>query len=144
MCNISSLVWIGRQIANSKVSIRILLSDPATWIKLIVAVRRHTATKTEFNIGYDNGLLPDGTKPLPARMLTYHCRYSLAFTWEQFHMRCSTLLIRNLSYTDNMSLNFYDISMGLLIQLTYQTHIWDPTYSTSSQRSQKAYCIAAL
>ena len=36
-------------------------------------------------IGSGNGLLPDGTKPLPEPMLTYHYRDSVPFTWEQFH-----------------------------------------------------------
>ena len=34
------------------------------------------------NIGSGNGLLPDGTKPLPESVLTYHQRCSVAVTWE--------------------------------------------------------------
>ena len=41
------------------------------------------------NTGSGNGLLPDGTKPLPQPMLTYHQRGSVAFSWEQFHRKCS-------------------------------------------------------
>ena len=37
---------------------------------------RHVATKIWVNIGSDYGLLPDGTKPLPESMLTYHIRPS--------------------------------------------------------------------
>ena len=33
---------------------------------------RHMATEVWVNIGSGNGLLPDGTKPLPEPMLTYH------------------------------------------------------------------------
>ena len=33
------------------------------------------------NIGSDNGLLPDGTKPLPETMLTNHQRNLVEFTW---------------------------------------------------------------
>ena len=45
------------------------------------------------NIGSGNDLLPDGTKPSPGPMLTYHQRYySGSFTWEQF--RKSTKCIR--------------------------------------------------
>ena len=33
---------------------------------------RHTITQIWVNIGLWNGLLPDGTKPLPKPMLTYH------------------------------------------------------------------------
>ena len=36
------------------------------------------------NIGSDNGLLPDGTKPLPELMLTYHQRGSVAFSESNF------------------------------------------------------------
>ena len=39
-------------------------------------------------IGSDNGLLPDGNKPLPKPMLTCHQLASVAFTWEQFHSMC--------------------------------------------------------
>ena len=41
------------------------------------------------NIGSDNDLLPDGTKPLLELLLTYHQRCTVAFTWEQLHKKCS-------------------------------------------------------
>ena len=41
-------------------------------ISIIVAWWRHMATEIWVNIGSGNGLLPDGTKPLPEPMLTYH------------------------------------------------------------------------
>ena len=50
------------------------------------------ATEIWVNIGSGNGLLPDGTKPLPEPMLTYHHWSLVAFTWEQFHMKCSRYL----------------------------------------------------
>ena len=37
------------------------------------------------NIGLGNGLLPDGTKPLPEPILIYHQWERVAFTWGQFH-----------------------------------------------------------
>ena len=37
------------------------------------------------NIGLGNGLLPDGTKPLPEPVLINHQWERLAFTWGQFH-----------------------------------------------------------
>ena len=46
---------------------------------------RHRATQIWVSIGSDNGLLPEGTKPLSDPMLTYHKQYSLTFIWEQFH-----------------------------------------------------------
>ena len=39
---------------------------------LIVALWRHMALDFLDNTGSDNGLLPDGTKPLPEPVLTYH------------------------------------------------------------------------
>ena len=44
------------------------------------------------NIGSGNGLLPDGTKPLPEPMLTYHQSGLVAFTQWQFHTKCSIYL----------------------------------------------------
>ena len=41
------------------------------------------------NLGSSNGLLPDGTKPLPEPMLTNHQCGVVAFTWGQFHRKCS-------------------------------------------------------
>ena len=43
------------------------------------------ATQIRVNIGSGNGLLPEGTKPLPELMLTSHLWGSVAFTWEQIH-----------------------------------------------------------
>ena len=41
------------------------------------------------NKGTGNNLLPDGTKPLPKPMLTYHQWGSVIHTWDQFHRKCS-------------------------------------------------------
>ena len=43
-----------------------------TLIKLIGAQWRHMALEILVNTGSGNGLLPDGTKPLPEPMLAYH------------------------------------------------------------------------
>ena len=50
----------------------------------------HCGLVTEIwvNIGSGNGLLPDGTKPLPEPMLTYHQWGPKTFTWKKFHERC--------------------------------------------------------
>ena len=40
------------------------------------------------NIGSNNGLLPDGTKPLPEPMLTGHQWSPVTFISGQFHKRC--------------------------------------------------------
>ena len=44
-------------------------------------------SKILIHIGSGNGLLPDGTKPLPERMLAKHkWGGAVAFTWVKFHM----------------------------------------------------------
>ena len=46
------------------------------------------ATEIWVNVGSGNGLVPDGTKPLPERMLTYHKYRLMTFKWGgQFHKR---------------------------------------------------------
>ena len=40
-------------------------------------------------------MLPYGTRPLPERMLTYHQRCFVAFTWEQFHKKWSWTVFQN-------------------------------------------------
>ena len=52
------------------------------------------------NIGYGNGLLPDGTKPLPKPMLTYHQWGLVGFTLGNFkcswhHKLCYTFKVRD-------------------------------------------------
>ena len=42
--------------------------------------------KISVNIGSGDGLLPDGTKPLPEPMLTYHKYIPVTITWGQFHI----------------------------------------------------------
>ena len=46
------------------------------------------ATEIWVNIGSGNGLLPDGTKPLPEPMLTDHQWSPVTFILRQFHKRC--------------------------------------------------------
>ena len=48
------------------------------------------------NIGLGNGLLTDGTKPLPEPMFTYLHRCSVAFTWEWFYKKCSWITLLEL------------------------------------------------
>ena len=45
------------------------------------------ATEIWIHIGSDNGLLPDGIKPLPEPMLTYHHKGRLTFISGQVHKR---------------------------------------------------------
>ena len=54
-----------------------------TW--LIVAKWHHMATETWVNIGSGNGLLPDGTKPLPEPMLTDNQWSPMTFVLREFH-----------------------------------------------------------
>ena len=46
------------------------------------------ATEIWVNIGSGNGLLPDGTKPLPKPMLTYHQWRPVTFILGWFNKRC--------------------------------------------------------
>ena len=48
------------------------------------------ATQMCVNIGSGNGLMPNGTKPLPELMLTYGQSDSVALTQDQFHRKYST------------------------------------------------------
>ena len=41
--------------------------------------------QTWVNISSGNGLLPDGTKPLPEPMLNHHQKGGVTFIWGQFH-----------------------------------------------------------
>ena len=54
------------------------------------------------HIGLGNGLLPGGTKPLPEPVLTCHQRDSVAFTWVQFHMKCSRYQLVKRSLKDTL------------------------------------------
>ena len=75
---------------------------------LIVPHLRHMTSEKLVNIGSGNGLLPDGTKPLPEPMLSHHQRGNVEFIWGQFHdkfsgymyiylIRIRKLLIQNYS-----------------------------------------------
>ena len=57
-----------------------------------MALWSHMATEIWVNIGSGNGLLPDGTKPLPEPRLTNYQRGLVAFIWfiwGEFHRECS-------------------------------------------------------
>ena len=54
----------------------------------IVALWRHMATEIWVNIGSGNGLLPDGSKPLPEPVLTDHQLSPVTFILRQFHKIC--------------------------------------------------------
>ena len=65
----------------------ISLTQPGTWKYFLT----HCCEVTPYNlvnIGSDNGLLPEGTKPLPEPMLTYQWGL-VAFTWGKFHRKFS-------------------------------------------------------
>ena len=51
----------------------------------------HMATTTWVNIGSDNGLLPNVTKPLSEPTSTFRQRFCVAFSREQFHPTCSCI-----------------------------------------------------
>ena len=55
-------------------------------------------TEIWVNIGSGNGLLPDGTKPLPEPMLTYHQKGWVTFIWGQVHKPSTTEIIWKIKY----------------------------------------------
>ena len=57
---------------------------PFNWCRMV--------TYIWVNIGSCNGLLPDATKKLPEPMLANHQWGLAAFTWGQFHRKCSWYL----------------------------------------------------
>ena len=52
-----------------------------------VEILPETPIQNWVNIGSDNGLLPDGTKPLPEPMSTYHKWGPVTISWGQFQER---------------------------------------------------------
>ena len=56
--------------------------------------------------------MPDGTKPLPEPMLTYHQWSFVAFTWRWFHKKCSWMnLICNMCL--KITLDKFDLSVWI-------------------------------
>ena len=64
------------------------------------------ATEIWVNIVSGNGLLPDGTKPLPEPMLTYHKYGPMTFILGQFHKRYLTA-IDHKNQLENLSSKIY-------------------------------------
>ena len=56
------------------------------------------------NTGSSNGLLPDGTKPLPEPVLTYHHLGTVMFIWGQIRLRYHSYQSLKLAW----KLFFYD------------------------------------
>ena len=59
------------------------------------------------NTGSGNGLLPDGTKPLPEPMLTYHQQGPVAFFWWHYHKK----IWRNQSVKQKIEDYFFKITL---------------------------------
>ena len=68
------------------------------------------ATEIWVNIGSGNGLLPDGTKPLPEPMLTYHRWGPLALNQASFYLprwlRCKWMTLSH-SFTQEQNISCY-------------------------------------
>ena len=66
--------------------VSVMLSEASSW--------SHWGLLTPYgdidlvNTGSGNGLSPDGTKPLPEPVLTYHQWSLMAFIWGLFHRKC--------------------------------------------------------
>ena len=63
---------------------------PLTYCGLVTSY----GDNTWINIGWDNGLVPDNTKPLPKLILTIHQWGPAAFPRGQFHSKVSRSLAR--------------------------------------------------
>ena len=99
-----------------------------------MALRRQKATYIWVNIGSGNGLMPDGTKPLPEPMLTYHQLGRVAFTWWQYSLEMLTmsLIKRGLKITHLKSqphlsggneLNCVDWVAGMIQYIPWNMHM---------------------
>ena len=84
----------------------------------------HMATWTGINMGSGNGLLPDGTKPLPEPMLTYwgqrykiylsHKSINLAITFLQFHSNLPAANeLRDEHYIHNCEWQYFSLVTAL-------------------------------
>ena len=84
-------------------------------------------TEICINIGSGNGLLPDGTKPLPEPMLTYHQWGPVTITWGQFPV---TIKFHSYLPGDNelihwMSWLTYQMVRSMWDELTFWP-MWEP------------------
>ena len=70
----------------------------ASMCQLIGALWHHMATEICVTIGSGNGLLPDGTKPLPEPMSTYHQQGWVTFISGQVHKRYHQSIIWKIKY----------------------------------------------
>ena len=81
-----------------------------TGIPTIPISGHHMATEIWVNIVSGNGLLPDGTKPLPEPMLTFYHLSPVTFILGQFYKRC--LNHQSLKSVWKLYLKFYWNSPG--------------------------------
>ena len=69
------------------------------------------ASEILVNIGSGNGLVPNGAKPIPEPVLTYHQWGPATFIWGQFHKKY--LIYQELKLAWNLLFqNFIHISQG--------------------------------
>ena len=95
------------------------------------------ATKIWVNIGSGNGLLPDGTKPLPEPMLTNPQRSQVSFILGQFHKRC--LNHQSLKSVWKLHVwNFIQISQGPISSVSSMPQL--PTDGKSTLFQVMAWC----
>ena len=81
--------WV--QLTSTKPYIQTVICTYMSWdlpCQFIGTQWCHIGMQILVNIGLGNGLVPDGTKPLPQPRLTYHQWGLLAFSWGQFHRNC--------------------------------------------------------
>ena len=85
----------------------------------IVAWWHHMEGDIWVNIDSDNGLLLDGSKPLPELMLTYHWKGIVTFIWRQFHQRYISHHSRKLAWK-SFIWNFTEISQSPWVNKNYE------------------------
>ena len=97
-------LWASRKILSG------MLSHPVVFLTHCCLVTPY-GDRVLVNIGSGNGLLPDGTKPLPEPMLTNHHWNLVTFISGRFHKRC--LNHQSLKFVWKLhNWNFNQISQG--------------------------------
>ena len=106
------------------------------------------ATEIWVNIGSGNGLLPDGTKPLPEPMMTDRQWNPVTFILGQFHKRClnhqsliSFWKLHNLNFIQH----YTDVMMTTMAyQITSLTVVYSTVYSDADQRKHQSSASLAF
>ena len=75
-------------------------------------------------------LVPDGTKPLPEPMLTYHQQGPVAFIWEQFHKETFQPLITKIGLKITQLIFQFNLPGANELNTFHAELFWGHTYIT--------------